>query len=120
MTLPELIAALEQADGPSRELFMAAYQVVHPPPNWQSYGNPQAFARFMQLLNAEAWLEAAALLVPNGWRFGLSTDGLFVRGTCRAAVWEKGPPTEIEWYAPTPALALCIAALRAREGNDAV
>ena len=59
----ELIARLESADGPDRELFMLAYAACFPALRFD--GHPQ---RFMAMLDAEAWTSAAEMLVPEGWQ----------------------------------------------------
>lgn len=72
-------------------------------------------------------LDAALTLVPEGWRFTLSTDdhGGFPERAAHAVVMSKlwadpqaGDGQVFEGHAATPALALCPAALRAREQQE--
>ncbi len=135
MTTDELAAACEAAEGPSRELMEAVFDAIDPAPDcdWQNWSSERiskqdaddkaAFSawldrdkrrmKFYRLLDAEAYLDAAMLMVPEGWHI----EG-FKQG-CGAT------PVRIVvhcWYdiergsAKTPALALCAASLRARAG----
>ena len=111
-TLDALIAKLEAATEPDRSLFEEAYEAAWGRPCWDDGERGERFQRF---LDAEAWTDAALSLVPEGcgWAvdagiYGASwcdvetTDGDYVTGTydCPGAA--------------TPALALVIAALKAR------
>lgn len=132
MTRAELIAALEAAPGPSRELFVAAYQIVHRPPGWWYRGDPKPFSRFtrfLKLLDAEAWLEAAVSLVPKDWwLFSLRHHHtqIRVRGDKHEPLrwvaelqrYPTGGSLTQGWHETSAAIALCAAALRAREGKD--
>ena len=101
MTRADLIAALEKAEGPSRELDAEIRK--HVPGDYLP-----AFT---------ASLDAALTLVPEGlaWRVEPATPGYTDWGKYRAGVttWEK--PYDLPSYGATPAIALCIAALKARE-----
>ena len=114
MTLLELIAALEAAEGPSLELDRQI---------------SIAMSRITYNLPCTASIDAALTLVPQGydWDVGHIHKNGFV---CASIMWEAmagedfaefldaGPETIIWWNetgkAATPALALCIAALKTR------
>jgi hypothetical protein len=99
--MSELIARLEAATGPDRGLDAAIHDVVS-----------DAELTSCLLPAYTASLDAAVALVPDGFHWAI-----------RATPIEDGPPlieASVDW-APhpsetgaTPALALCIAALRAR------
>lgn len=63
-------------------------------------------ARFEQLMRAEASLDAAMTLVPEGWEWRADSTGV-------AECW-NGSPNDVTCHSTTPALALCAASLRAR------
>lgn len=70
------------------------------------------YACFIAMLDAEAYLSAAEMLVPEGCFWGVIVDG---DGDGFQACCEPGG-TSLLWYkATTPALALAAAALRARK-----
>lgn len=108
--MTDLITRLQAAEGPSRELDTEICEAIgfvlgqlgHAPPFTTS-------------------IDAALTLVPEGWHWAIYTE----KGICGgkgARVNVGGPErTRRGWskdlhevYAATPALALCIAALRAR------
>jgi hypothetical protein len=97
-----LIARLEAATGPDRAIDWAIWQSI-----WGEYSHPlDNYALFTQSL------DAALTLVPEGWR----TDTVYQSLDRRRWTWalriERGVGTA--GNAPTPALALVIAALKAR------
>jgi hypothetical protein len=95
----ELIARLEAATGPDRDLDVAIIDALFP--------GARKFP-----LEYTASIDAALTLVPEGWRWhlGNTLDG---RGT--AMIWLNPLTGTDEIFAAAPAIALCIAALRARE-----
>ena len=101
-----LIARLEAAEGPSRELDYQIQRLVFSP---MTGGNPvREFTRS---------LDAAVSLVPEGMQYCmgcLSDTRVPVRGVSRYHAWVGSMETI---FAPTLALALCIAALKARENG---
>lgn len=124
MTLTDLIAALEAADGPSSELdFQIATCLLHAQRFrdakvvYDDNGEPWFIqvANGMTTTSIEAYtrsIDAALTLVPEGcvWDAGKDTTG---PGFARI---HRGKETSREtWFAATPAIALCIAALKARE-----
>lgn len=69
-------------------------------------------ARFMRCIDAEAYLDAAIMLVPSGWRW--SVGGAGYAGVEPPSDDPIEPePTTTERLGATPALALAAAALRA-------
>jgi hypothetical protein len=73
------------------------------------------WSHFCSLIDAEAWLDAAMTLVPEGWywRVGHSTLYAGWASTNRLHPDHCNPGDETFAKAATPALALCAAALRA-------
>lgn len=114
--LQSLAERIEQAEGPSGALFEEAFWAVHP--------NYADIRSFRVLLDAKAWLDAAMTLVPN-W-FGGFQWAWFVTScgeddqpqACVTAPPENGSADYVA-NAATPALALCAAALRAKDAPDA-
>ena len=109
----DLIARLEAAtDDQQRELLIEAYEAIHDGDHPEYCSSFRAL-RFMRMLDAEAYESAALTLVPEGW----TCFHLFRVKGCRF-VWEAVIGPELPDYrgqAATPALAICIAALRAGE-----
>ena len=118
----ELIARLEAATGPDRELDAAIAVQVGINPDYQGdgrYGCPKFSAS----------LDAALTLVPEGWEWSISGSGTAAICSCwnddYAEVFpstdRKQPRhTPMERWHPktaTPALALCIAALKAKKDS---
>jgi len=133
MTRAELIEALETAQGANRGLFVEAFDCCHPAP-CGDVGAPVPNAyyawlrvkdRFCHLLNTDAYLDAAMMLLPVGWR--IYTADFSVKGRFRwmlegpKTLWETDENVDrcggADWYsqgiAATPALALAAACLRA-------
>lgn len=76
--------------------------------------------RFQKLINAEAWLDAAMTLVPEGWGWLVSqpnakaiASGLLKKDTPVMGEVQNGIDRRFTVAAATPALALTAAALRA-------
>lgn len=127
--MDELIARLEQAKGPDRDLDAAivAFQhkaIVKPYPPTDDYGPSNRWQFWSRdgehfLANEGKWpvpaytgsIDIALTLVPEGWHWlidGRPVDASF------AASCVKGPDIE-EASGPTPAIAVCIAAIEARK-----
>ena len=122
MPKDELIAALEKATGPDRELnkLLAPFVGLR----LVEEGHPLGPCCYDQnghgvpLPNFTASIDAALTLVPEGMR-------------CRFLIYENGRAGAQLWWPPedlpdawgkayaTPALAICIAALRATERGEA-
>lgn len=111
MTKEELIAALERATGPSRELdaeIAKTFGFVPDGPGAQTSA-PWAWGP-----DYTRSIDAALTLVPGGYTTSLMTGGF---GNDIAELLKHGadikPEDDFEAEAPTLPLALCIAALRA-------
>lgn len=97
----------------TRAMLEEAWQAIHGGnPLWW---NPADRFRFTRLLDAEAYLDAAVMLVPEGWGMALAVDpnGKTLCGLQRknGAGYASASAT-----APTPALALLAAIMKAK--ND--
>ena len=104
-TLLALADRAEKATGSSFELFAEAFEAIH---GGRAALGP-IWSQFCSLLDAEAWLDAAMSLVPEGdlhLEIKRGKVWAFVGSPIRAAT------------AATPALALCAASLRARATLD--
>lgn len=116
MTRADLIAALEAAAGPSRELDALVWLYVRPE-EWQGMinhvsGPPESYAPRYSFS-----IDVALTLVPDV--LGTMWDVAKYPGEQAAAyVGQHGNPCREFVIAKTPALALCIAALKAGEGKD--
>ena len=122
--LLKLAERVEALEGPCRETFLAAFAACFPEPvpgcepSWREENPKQpiyhAWATrrlaFMKFVRAEAWLDAAMTLVPEGQSITLDT---------RAPAAATVAGTDAWVYAATPALALTAAALRARAALEA-
>lgn len=120
MTRAELIAALEKATGPSRELDLAICRgALNSEPLGHAAGMDDGLL-LMQRVGLypryTSSIDAALTLVPDGmrWRvFGVPTAGKAF-ASCKTGSTLDPATEEWEAVAPTPALALCIAALKAQ------
>lgn len=126
----DLIARLEAATEGSRELDWEIAKYL----GWSSYWSSQTFylppgedeGSDKTCLVLPAWsrsIDAALTLVPPGWRLHRLGEHVQNRGWdgkewwWEACFWRPGPRDPFidnGTRAPTPALALCIAALKAR------
>jgi hypothetical protein len=120
--LRELAERCEAATaGYQRRLLSEAYREIFGGPEcitidrWPGYQSPRWDA-FHKKLEAEAFLDAAMTLVPEGWFL----NGVYENGEGKTyATLRKCNVGDVHGSATTPALALCAAALRAREeGNE--
>lgn len=99
MTMNDLITRLESADGPDRELDA---MIQHRITSGVGCGAAQDAPRYT------ASIDAALTLVPDGWDWEL-----YPREA--ALIHPDLPGADVFADAATPALALCIAALRAHQ-----
>ena len=124
MTRAELIEALETAQGADRGLFIAAFDCCHPAPCGAVGGPvPDAYYawlrvkdRFCHLLNTDAYLDAAMMLVPEGCTWSAGDWSAIAKGasaTCWPPEDRRPPNYNGICHAATPALALAAACLRA-------
>ena len=116
MTPAELIAALEVAPGPSRELDAMLHEADAVFPNWRKWLFADGSISVL-IPPYTASLDAAMTLVPKEWDWTLYSDG-------SGEIYKDVPSgmlpgalgsTSIDFEGATPALALCIAVLRAME-----
>lgn len=130
MTLLELAAKVEAAEGPTFGLMSEAFDLCFPKPptrrndlgNWTAeyilwHAKQSAFCAF---LDVGAWENAAIMLVPEGWAWmvGCSAgEGFFAT---LSPTDESGIEADmVDTIAATSALALTAAAIRARSENPA-
>jgi hypothetical protein len=119
MTREELIAALERADGGEQdELIRCALRFAL----MQGWITVATWDRAVRMCDAEAYESAALTLVPDElWRSILHAPP-FGKATVSLRTGGITDPKTKEWmgHAITPAIAICIAAIRARgEAGDA-
>lgn len=121
-----------------RQALEEAFRTVFPPPPNAHLGidvpaleaHTQIVRRFRRFLDAEAWTDAAMMLVPEGWRIGnLSQHDhplLRERGEWLCTLYPEGQLGKLRAdlgkarcnHADHPALALAQACLKARENGD--
>ncbi len=109
----DLIARIESADGPSRELDEAIERAVGRYTAFQHYTLGDDDTPDYVPTRYTASIDAALTLVPDGALWSAETwdtNGIYPKHV-RASVWVQGAP---RCYAATPALALAAAALKAR------
>ncbi len=131
MTLPELIWKLEIATEGSRELDCMIFEAVAM--SGEFFGskitsfshdtsgryvfNTEDGRRHLEAataLNYTTSLDAALKLVPEGRQWILDCHDKMDGGSWRYSAHVSGS-SDKSWWRPTPALALCIACLRARQ-----
>lgn len=109
----------EEASGPDRELMYAAFDAClsrTAPSRPGTVTWTREWLRFQKLVNAEAWIDTAKMLIPAGHTFGLYPGGENLR---LAQVWHVGRSycgfgIDIpEARSPHDALALTASSLRA-------
>lgn len=117
--MTDLIARIEAAQpSEARDLFEEAFATVHhlgkmPVKDWCAIGWRRA-DRFVTLLNASAYLDAAAMFVPEGydWIVGHTNGGLTIYAEC------GGTGGDFTRFAATPYFALLSAAMKARQTDE--
>jgi len=113
----DLIARIEAAQpGETRGLLELAWNAVHDHQKapWQKLAVGDGMERFRRFLEAEAYFDAAMMLVPEGWRYGIMGRAGYVE--CGI-----GPEEECAVFtgrSETPALALAAASLKAKDASD--
>ena len=126
MTTAELIEKLERAEGPSRELFEEVFVVIRGRPFvWRHEDGDHESTdpilwRFLRMLNAEAWESAALMLVPEGWTYEgrQGPSGFPHLWTLSTIKCGDVRYTTVMGRARFAAIALCIAALKAKEADN--
>jgi hypothetical protein len=135
--LLELAERVEALTGPCRETFLEVFAVCHPEPApgcepvWREENPKQPIyhawktrqVAFLKFVNAEAWLDAAMTLVPEGWMMvGLSERNCRQpQWRWKAELWHPEADANVRGIARKfdhPALALTAAALRARSHGE--
>lgn len=121
MTHAELIATLEAATGPSRELDLHICRVaLNSEPLGHAAGLPdellldQPFGPFFRYTSS---IDAALTLVPEGLRWRVSYVPVHQFASASVSDGSIFSPNTKEWEGKhtTPAIALCLAALKARK-----
>jgi hypothetical protein len=109
MTRTDLIAALESASGPSRELDAEIYAALNP---LYYSASPNDENDFVPSVTAS--LDAAVTLVPDGLDWEVKTAPHRKGGIARVVSMERTTWAE----AATPTMALCIACIKALESGE--
>ena len=74
--------------------------------------------KFCRFLDAEAWTDAAMMLVPEGWLWEVQWIGHQTKGrVANAHIWKRFDQSHFA-AAAHPALALAQACLKARDNSD--
>lgn len=128
MTIAEVIARLERATEGSRELDYAIWDALYPPKIGGGEDLPRdfGFVRGQPLTDCYApeytcSLDAAVSLVPEGWFWRCGRTSHNAGWAYVSKCFDPLPHEEAAFFRPTdttPALALCIAALRARLAKE--
>lgn len=121
-SIAALIANLERATEPTVDLFRRAFVAVHGLPGIDRGPEPDStmrLARFCSFVAAEAWTDAALMLLPDRCDAEIRTkiphveDDTATASVCR---WDDEGCVSTDFWdaaAASPAIALLIAALRA-------
>ena len=131
MTTAELIEKLERADGPSRELDEAIYELMggcnHKRTKYYAVqsdtgvtcldcGKDTYGAKYAPSYTAS--IDAAMTLVPEGFRWALGCNGIDSGHPVGTASVFSPEGAMFKGSGATPAIALCIAALKAKEADN--
>jgi len=107
----------------TRAMLDEAWEAIHRggyPPEWLAFINRRN--HFTRLLDAEAYLDAAVMLVPEGWEYAIGTGRAqhMTENGRKPWAWvarsENFELPQSFHMAPTPALALLAAIMKAK--ND--
>ena len=116
MTRAELIKALESLEGPSKELDAAIVRTLGHATAQAPNADHFVYRRYddagynwNRVPPYTSSIDSALTLVPEGAHYGLRAPA---NGDLCVA-WVRHPPHHPVWRAKTPAIALCIACLRA-------
>ena len=106
--MTDLIARIESADGPDRELFEDVRRAIgtheYDAYSWRLFLRDTQWPAFM---DARAWLSAAEMLVPEGWSYVIRPGYVELRHP-------RHPANDVTSRTSDTALALAAAALKAR------
>lgn len=112
--MSDLATRIEAAQpGQERAVLEALWLQIHHggyPPEREDDDCPTC-ARFRAMLDAEAWLSAVEMLVPDGWLL-VSLSDVSAEGRCGAVIGNPGLATDRYGYGATRALALAAAIAR--------
>ena len=115
--LQSLISRLEKAEGPDWKLSQDIGEAIGAQPRYEHPASQEPTH-----LNYTASLDAAVGLVPEGWLWVVGTDpdpGKMYFATLRGPLDQKRPEGQFEaGFSNSPAIALCIAALKARASEE--
>lgn len=122
MTVAELIAALEKAERPSRELdaeiaaLIAETQPAHPMPDGTIWieGCGSESSRTLHSRSYTRSIDAALTLVPDGFDWFVSSEFHGTQFFATVTSKDRLHNFVARGILATPAIALCIAALKAR------
>lgn len=116
MEIKSLIERIEKSEGADRELDHAIYEALGKPVVRMASASTHGTDLVNWAPFYSASLDAAVTLVPEGWSFEVRSSGTGDPG--QASVWNPMRAPGHEEYRvsnfATPALALCAAALKAR------
>ena len=114
--MTDLIARIEKAQpSEARVVFWEAFRSAFPAPDGFIHDRKWAdlYGSFIIYLNAEAYLDAAAMFVPEGW----TNSRITYRNERYERVLYWGDH-RVEATATTPAFALLAAAIKARQTDE--
>lgn len=111
MSLPRIRADLRTAPAPTADLLGQAFDIIHP-------GASPRRDRFLRMVAAEAWLDAARLVVPETYLIN-ATDQVPWGGWCALGIDPSAIFRSMIYQdrARTLPTAICAAALTAHEGD---
>ncbi|MDP3417870.1 hypothetical protein [Falsiroseomonas sp.] len=112
MSLPRLRAELRAAPGPTAEMLTRAFDLINP-------AGPRR-DQFLRFVAAEAWLDAARLVVPEPYLI-CGSEQVACGGWCALGVTPSAAIRHFVYQdrAKTLPTAICAAALTAHEGDTA-
>lgn len=120
---PDLIARIEAAQpSEAREVFLIAFHSAFPEPDIDDEASQQWFSlmdKLLKRMDAEAYLDAAAMFVPEGWLVAHLSE-LGGAGGCCCTLGNPGTGQNVTADAGerTMAFALLAAAMKARQTDE--
>lgn len=122
--MTDLIERLERADGPSRELDWAIHALIMPKHHRMHpylvgvFIDDGQLGKVYSCPRYTASIDAAITLVPEGFRWALGYNGIDSGHPVGTASVFSPAGAMFKGSGATPALALCVAALRAKEADN--